>query len=45
MARDNDTALPPTYRHLYRIWITCGFPALAAVLVILWLMLMKPALS
>lgn len=43
-ARDNGTALPPAYRRLYRIWVACGFPAFAAVLAILWLMLVKPTL-
>ena len=36
--------LPPTYFGLYRIWFACGFPAFAAVLGILWLMLTKPTL-
>ena len=42
-ARDGGTALPAAYHRLYRIWFTCGFPAFAAVLVIVWLMLTKPA--
>lgn len=36
--------LPERYHRLYRIWFACGFPAFAAVLGILWLMLTKPAL-
>lgn len=43
-ARDGGTALPAAYHRLYRIWFACGFPAFAAVLVIVWLMLTKPAL-
>lgn len=43
-ARDTGTALPAGYTRLYRIWLACGFPAFAAVLAILWLMLTKPAL-
>ncbi|MBX4928854.1 DUF2269 family protein [Rhizobium binae] len=38
------TVLPPSYFSLYRIWFAFGFPAFAAVLGILWLMLTKPAL-
>lgn len=36
--------LPPRYHRLYRIWFAFGFPAFAAVLGILWLMLVKPPL-
>ena len=36
--------LPPLYHRLFRIWFACGFPAFAAVLAILWLMLFKPPL-
>jgi len=41
-ARDLGEALPDSYWRLYRVWFVCGFPAFAAVLAILWLMLMKP---
>jgi uncharacterized membrane protein len=37
------TPLPALYHRLYRIWFACGFPAFAAVLAIIWLMLAKPA--
>jgi uncharacterized membrane protein len=37
--------LPLEYHRLYRIWLACGFPAFAAVLAIVWLMLEKPDLS
>ena len=36
--------LPATYHRLFRIWFACGFPAFAAVLGIIWLMISKPAL-
>ncbi len=41
-ARDTGTPLPERYHRLYRIWFACGFPAFAAVLAIVWLMLTKP---
>ena len=34
--------LPARYDQLFRIWLACGFPAFAAVLTILWLMLTRP---
>lgn len=37
--------LPARYHRLYRIWFACGFPAFAAVLAIIWLMLNKPDLG
>ena len=42
-ARDAGAALPARYHRLFRIWVACGFPAFAAVLAIIWLMLTKPA--
>lgn len=45
MAREavaQSTPLPPEWFRLYRIWFACGFPAFAAVLAIVWLMLAKP---
>jgi uncharacterized membrane protein len=36
--------LPVSYHRLYRLWFACGFPAFAAVLAIIWLMLAKPGL-
>ena len=35
--------LPPAYYRLYRLWFWFGFPAFAAVLAILWLMIARPA--
>jgi uncharacterized membrane protein len=43
-ARDADAPLPARYHRLYRWWFGFGFPAFAAVLAILWLMLTKPSL-
>ncbi|MET4700978.1 putative membrane protein [Constrictibacter sp. MBR-5] len=34
--------LPPAYHALYRWWFAFGFPAFAAVLGIVWLMVAKP---
>ena len=42
-ARDAGTALPAAFHRLYRIWFACGFPAFAAVMAILWLMITKPS--
>ncbi len=43
-ARDAGRALPTAYHRLYRGWFAFGFPAFAAVLAIVWLMLTKPAI-
>ncbi|MER9138788.1 DUF2269 domain-containing protein [Mesorhizobium sp. M0047] len=37
--------LPAEEKRLFRIWFACGFPAFAAVLAILWLMVTRPAIS
>jgi uncharacterized membrane protein len=37
--------LPPAYRRLFWTWCACGFPAFAAVLGILWLMITRPVFS
>jgi uncharacterized membrane protein len=44
-AARSSSPLSPEYHRLYRIWLACGFPAFAAVLAIVWLMLEKPYLS
>jgi uncharacterized membrane protein len=44
MAVAESEALPQLYHRFFRIWFACGIPAFTAVLVILWLMLMKPDL-
>lgn len=43
-ARDAGQPLPPAYHRLYRWWFAFGFPAFAAVLGIVWLMITKPTL-
>ena len=42
-AAGRGTPLPERYHRLYRIWFALGFPAFAAVLAILWLMVARPA--
>ncbi|OOY05868.1 DUF2269 domain-containing protein [Thioclava sp. F28-4] len=42
-ARDAGAPLPALYHRLYRWWFAFGFPAFAAVLAIIWLMLTKPS--
>ena len=37
--------LPEAYHRLYRRWFACGVPAFLAVLVIFWLMIVRPALT
>jgi uncharacterized membrane protein len=37
--------LPVTYHQLFRLWFAFGFPAFAAVLAIIWLMLERPSFS
>ena len=44
-AATTGAALPATYHRLFRIWFACGFPAFAAVLAIVWLMLARPDLG
>ena len=44
-ATANGGALPAEFDRLYRIWFACGFPAFAAVVAIVWLMLTKPDLA
>ena len=41
-AVQNDLPLPPLYYRLFRTWFAFGFPAFAAVLAIVWLMITKP---
>jgi uncharacterized membrane protein len=40
----NGTALPPEYFRCMRAWFILGWPAFAAVIVVFWLMVAKPAL-
>ena len=41
-AAETGEALPEAYDRLFRIWFVLGFPAFAAVLGIVWLMVAKP---
>ncbi|WP_027051618.1 DUF2269 family protein [Mesorhizobium erdmanii] len=38
-------SLPPEEKRLFRIWFASGFPAFAAVLAILWLMVTRPGIG
>lgn len=40
-----NTPLPAEEKRLFRIWFACGFPAFAAVLAILWLMVTRPEIG
>lgn len=44
-ARDAGAPLPDAYHRLFRWWFAFGFPAFAAALVIVWLMLTKPQIG
>jgi len=44
-AEVNGTDLPAAYHRLWRIWFACGFPAFAAVMTIVWLMLARPDIT
>lgn len=44
-AEADGTALPARFHRLYQFWFACGFPAFAAVLSIVWLMLARPAID
>ncbi len=44
-AEADGTALSDHFHQLYRIWFAFGFPAFAAVLAIVWLMLARPTIS
>lgn len=43
-AAANGTALPDSYHRLFRAWFWSGFPAFAAVMAIIWLMIAKPVI-
>jgi uncharacterized membrane protein len=44
-AAEDGEPLPPEYHRLFRTWFAFGFPAFAAVLTILWLMIAKPQIG
>lgn len=41
-AAASEAELPEAYHRLWRLWFACGFPAFAAVLGIVWLMVARP---
>lgn len=43
-AAESGAPLPERYFRLFKLWFVLGFPAFAAVLGIIWLMVAKPAL-
>lgn len=44
-AAAENAPFPAEEKRLFRIWFACGFPAFAAVLAILWLMVTRPAIG
>jgi len=44
-AAEKGEALPEAYFRLYRVWFVCGFPAFAAILAIVWLMVARPVFA
>ena len=44
-AAEAEQALPEQYHRLFKIWFACGFPAFFAVMGIVWLMLVRPAIA
>jgi uncharacterized membrane protein len=43
-AAQKGTMLPRAYFRLFHLWLALGFPAFAAVIAIIWLMVTKPSL-
>ena len=41
-ASADGVALPVRFHRLYALWLACGFPTFAAVLIVVWLMLARP---
>jgi uncharacterized membrane protein len=41
-AASEGQGLPSQYHKLFRVWLVLGFPAFAAVLIIFWLMIVRP---
>ena len=44
-AAESGQPLPPQYHRLFRLWFAFGFPAFGAVIVIFWLMVVRPQFS
>jgi uncharacterized membrane protein len=42
LAAEKDQALPPRYFALFRRWFLFGIPGFGSVMIILWLMIVKP---
>jgi uncharacterized membrane protein len=42
-AASSGSGLPQRYHQLFNLWFAFGFPAFAAVLVIFWLMIVRPS--
>ncbi|MCP5073253.1 MAG: DUF2269 domain-containing protein [Rhodobacteraceae bacterium] len=45
MSVQQGIALTTRYNRLYRIWFACGVPAFSAIVVLLWLMVTRPAIT
>ncbi len=45
VAADAGSPMPADYTRLFRIWFICGIPAFLSMLLILWLMIARPAIS
>ncbi len=43
-AVERDESLSTSYKKLYRAWLYCGYPAFMSIILLLWLMIAKPAL-
>lgn len=44
IATNEGIGLSARYHRLYKIWFACGIPAFSAILVIVWLMLVRPSI-
>jgi uncharacterized membrane protein len=44
-AAEKGETLPEAYFRLYGVWFVCGFPAFAAILAIVWLMVARPVFA
>ncbi len=45
MSVQQGIALTTRYNRLYRIWFACGVPAFSAIVVLLWMMVTRPAIT
>lgn len=44
ISSQSGTPLTPRYMRLYRIWFACGVPAFLAIVLLLWLMTVRPVI-